>query len=80
MLINTFKQIAKQTIDAEMPMDVVYGDVTSVSPLTIQIDPRLILSGEVIKLPRGTTLQLGDKAILLRKAGGQEYVVMGAET
>lgn len=79
MLSDTIKQIADRANEVKKPMAIMYGEVTSVSPLSILIDSRLLIPSEAIKLPRDITLQQGDKVILLRNVGGQEYVVMGVE-
>ena len=77
MLSNTIKQLAKQTVDAAVPMSIMFGEVTAVSPLVILVDTRFTISGTAIVLPRGITLEAGDKVILLRNAGGQQFIVMG---
>lgn len=79
MLSDTIKQIANQSNDVKKPMAIMYGTVTTVSPLTIQVDSRFPISGEAIILPMGITLQQGDKVILLRNLGGQEFVVLGVK-
>ena len=77
MLSNTIKQLAKQTVEAAVPMSVMFGVVNTVSPLTILVDNRFQVSGAAIVLPRGMVLEAGDKVILLRNAGGQQFIIMG---
>lgn len=77
MLSNTIKQLAKQTVDAAVPMSIMFGEVTAVSPLAILVDTRFQVSGAAIVLPRGITLEAGDNVILLRNAGGQQFIIMG---
>lgn len=54
-----------------------YGSVLSTTPLTIKVDNRFDLPGEGVVLLEGVNLKVGDKVVLLRNQGGQEYLVLG---
>ena len=40
-IVNTIKEIASTVISNGEPMEVIVGEVVSVSPLAIKIDPKL---------------------------------------
>jgi len=93
--VQLIKKISREERIAAKPADVTIGTVSSVSPLTIKIDQKLILPKEFITVPKsmteyemtltidGTTqnvtihnaLKPGDKILLFRKNGGQQYIV-----
>jgi hypothetical protein len=52
-LVDVIKKAAVEAVNAGEPSDFVFGTVTSKSPLTIQIDQKLILSEEFITLTSG---------------------------
>ena len=77
-LLAMIKQAAVEAVSAMCPCDYCYGDIVSVSPLKIKIDQKLILGSEQVTIaPDVTTYHVGDKAVLLRKLGGQEYLMFG---
>lgn len=99
-LNEIIKQIAKQVFDSESPTDVLFGNVTSDSPLKINVEQRFTLTEEFLILTKNvidyttevtidwTTitgrkkmtihnkLKKGDKVILIRVQGGQQYIVL----
>ena len=77
MLSNTIKQLAQQAIEAGAPMAVMFGTVTTADPLAVLVDNRFQITGAAIIVPRGLVLENNDKVILLRNAGGQQFIVMG---
>ena len=54
-LVELIKQIARETVDAAVPSDVVIGEVIAVSPLTIQLESKFIISGDDIVLGKNTS-------------------------
>ena len=54
-LVKTFKQIAKETSDANAPVAVCFGTVTSEEPLQILVDQKLPLSRAQLILTRNVT-------------------------
>lgn len=76
-LLVAVKKSALEAIEAAKPVNVVYGKVTSVSPLIINIEQKLNLSEAQLVLTRSASeLVTGDSVILLRVQGGQKYVVL----
>lgn len=77
-LLEMIKQAAIDAVNAQSPCDYVYGKVASASPLEIQIDQKLMLTyHQIAKMAGLPVLKKGDKVILLRKCGGQEFLLMG---
>ena len=51
-IVNTIKEIASTVISNGEPMEVIVGEVVSVSPLAIKIDPKLTVPEENIILTK----------------------------
>lgn len=49
-ILDTMKQVAGQTQNANVPAAFLFGTVTEISPLTIRVDNRFDISGEAIVL------------------------------
>ena len=49
-LLDTMKQVAGQTQNANVPAAFMFGTVTKKSPLTIRVDNRFDISGDAIVL------------------------------
>lgn len=49
-MVNLFKQMAVQAVEANKPVDIFFGVVKSVSPLEIQTDQKIILPESVLVL------------------------------
>ena len=78
-LFNAMKQIAKDVFDTLQPADWCYGKVISLDPFQVQIDQTLPLKKEFLAVRTGvsaSSCKVGDKLILLRKQGGQEYLIL----
>lgn len=77
-LTALIKKIAVEAIHASKPTTILFGDVTSVSPLRIRINQLIELSSAT--LIQTTTvkdkLAVGDEVILIRQQGGQKYLVL----
>ena len=77
-LFTAMKQIAKDVFDTLQPADWCYGKVISFDPFQVQIDQKLPLK-EFLAVRTGvsaSSFKVGDKLILLRKQGGQEYLIL----
>lgn len=73
------KQIAKDVFDTLQPADWYYGKVISLSPFQVQIDQKTVLKKNFLAVRTGvsaSSFKVGDKLILLRKQGGQEYLIL----
>ena len=80
-MLEQIKQISRQTGEAETPTRFLFGTVAKPSPLTVFVDSRFYLSGPgllELKGPEGgEPLAEGDKVVLLRNQGGQQYLILG---
>ena len=77
-LFNAMKQIAKDIFDTLQPADWCYGKVISLDPFQVQIDQKLPLKKEFLAVRTGmsvSSFKVGDKLILLKKQGGQKYLI-----
>lgn len=54
-MVQIIKQAASEAYEAGKPVNVVYGTVKSVSPLTIQISQKLTIKEAALVLPRNVT-------------------------
>lgn len=78
-MFNAMKQIAENVFTAMRPADWCYGKVISLSPFQVQIDQKLPLKKEFLSVRTGvsaSSFKVGDILILLRKQGGQEYLIL----
>ncbi|MCL1831719.1 MAG: DUF2577 domain-containing protein [Oscillospiraceae bacterium] len=75
-IAGVIKLAALDAVEADKPVAVLYGQVTAVSPLTVEVEQKLKLSGEQLVAIRGE-LSVGDSVALLREQGGQRFVVLG---
>lgn len=77
-LISSFKKISLETFEASKPVNLVYGNVISTSPLEILVEQKLTLkSNQLICVDFGENpIQNGDLLVLLRQQGGQKYLIL----
>lgn len=54
-LLNTIKQAATEAVDAEKPVQVCFGKVTSASPLQILVDQKMTLDSSFLVKTRNVT-------------------------
>ncbi|EJX2602986.1 TPA: DUF2577 domain-containing protein, partial [Clostridioides difficile] len=62
------------------PMRVVFGTIESINPLRVKIEQKLSI-GEIFLIQtdtfkRYTDKKIGDKVVLIRMQGGQQYLVL----
>jgi hypothetical protein len=76
-LLETIKKAGLGAIDATNPVNVLFGTVTSVQPLKINVEQRFVLHKDNLVILKHYEPAAGDKVILLRVQGGQQYVVIG---
>lgn len=50
-MLDVIKKAAKAVGDASNPVHILYGDVESVEPLSVRINPRFLLKGEALVVP-----------------------------
>lgn len=78
-LVQLVKQIAMEAVAASKPCDYRIGTVTSVNPLKIKVSQNIILDKDFLcftQTASKTSLQRGNRVLMLRKAGGNEYMVI----
>jgi len=78
-MFTVMKQIAENVFEARRPADWYYGKVISLSPFQVQIDQKTVLKKNFLAVRTGvsaSSFKVGDKLILLRKQGGQEYLIL----
>lgn len=51
-IVKVLRQVVLEAVNAQKPTSVVYGTVISTSPLKVQVDQKLILERENLKLTR----------------------------
>lgn len=80
--IKTIKKAAVEAIEARKPCDVMFASVESVSPFEIKLTNSIFIPEELLIFTGETKQQfsIGDTAVLIRKAGGQKYLVIGVKT
>ncbi len=78
-ILDTIKKVAEQTSQAGAPAAFMFGIVTSASPLVMRIDNRFDISEKQIVIMKQFMdgLAVGDKVVLLRNQGGQEFLILG---
>ena len=78
-MFNAMKQIAENVFEARRPADWCYGKVISLDPFQVQIDQKKKKKKEFLAVRTGmsaSSFKVGDILILLRKQGGQEYLIL----
>lgn len=78
-IIPIIKQAAVEAVEASQPVNITFGVVTSVSPLKVQVTPKLVLGSKALVMTKTVKeygLSKGDKLILIRVQGGQSYIVL----
>ncbi|QGQ93957.1 DUF2577 domain-containing protein [Paenibacillus psychroresistens] len=91
-LLNLIKQASIGAVEAGNPMNVQFGMVSSMNPLEVNLDQRFTLEEDFLIVPDTLTeliitigsteytirrgLELGDKVILLRVQGGQQFIIL----
>ena len=77
LLSQIIKEVAKSGIDAEKPLAVMFGNVISESPLIIRLSDKMhITLDELIPTAKIRSLKNGTHLILLRLAGGQQFLIL----
>lgn len=104
--LDEIKKTAIEAVTVANPVNLIFAEVTSASPLSVQVDQRFVLDADFLIVPESMTpleitlehshatgdgdtgtalntpvvirqgLQQGDRVILLRMQGGQQYLVI----
>ncbi len=76
---EAIKRIALAAVKASNPVHLLYGTVTKVNPVEVQIHQKLMLTKEFLVFTQtfvDRTIRHGDKVVLIRMQGGQQFLVL----
>lgn len=77
-LLNVIKQAAMDAVRASNPTKVIQGEVTSINPLKVKIDQKLILDEHFLIVTNEIRSSLKKGPVLvLQQQGGQKFVILG---
>jgi hypothetical protein len=76
-VVCLIKKAALDAVEAEKPVDVMFGVVAGDRPVAVDVEQKLWLSGESLVVMKGVEVNVGDRVALLRVCGGQEFVLLG---
>ncbi|WP_458419796.1 DUF2577 family protein [Bacillus pumilus] len=83
-LSEAIKRLAVNAVDAQSPMELILGDVVSVSPLSVRLNEndKLIIPEELLIWParldegKDDELEEGDSVMVLAMTGGQIFYIL----
>ena len=77
-LFSLLKQVAVNAVRSSKPCDWCYGYVKGIDPLNVSLAEKLEIDEDFIEFGSRKIegLEVGDKLILLRKAGGQLFLLI----
>lgn len=78
-LVNLIKQASMGAFENSNPVAIMFGTITRTNPLEVNVEQRFTLTRDFLiftEIFNQRALQRGDKVILLRVQGGQQYVVL----
>ncbi|MBW3700553.1 MULTISPECIES: DUF2577 family protein [Bacillus] len=83
-LSEAIKRLAVDAVDAQSPMELILGDVVSVSPLSVRLNEndKLIIPEELLIWParldegEDDELEEGDSVMVLAMTGGQTFYIL----
>lgn len=78
-LTQLIKKCAIEAFNASKPCDYRTGTIIKTDPLTVQISQNVVIPKDFLLLTRriaNTGLEVNDKVLMIRKAGGQQYVII----
>jgi hypothetical protein len=77
-IATLIKRAALDAVESSYPVAVMYGTVSSATPLVINIEQKLQLRGEMlVSINMNKTFNVGDSVALLREQGGQRFIILG---
>ena len=75
--VGLVKRAAVEAGQAQKPLELRFGSVSGVSPLSVKVEEKLTLTSEFLIVPqRLSDLETGDAVALLRMQGGGRYLVL----
>ncbi|MEH6901439.1 MULTISPECIES: DUF2577 family protein [Bacillus] len=83
-LSDAIKRLAVNAVDAQSPMELILGDVVSVSPLSVRLNEndKLIIPEDLLIWParldegEDDELEEGDSVMVLAMTGGQTFYIL----
>lgn len=78
-ILEIVKRAGVGAVGASNPVEILFGTVSKVSPMEIEVHAKLKLTKEFLMLtetPSKTPYKKGDKVVMLRVQGGQKFVVL----
>jgi len=91
-ILSTIKQAAVSAVAASNPLAIMFGNISKINPLEVIVDQRFTLPADFLIVPESLTeltlniagnrytvrngLTVGDKVLMLRLQGGQQFVVL----
>lgn len=82
-LLTTIKKAALEAVNASRPVNIVFGTLASLEPVTVYIEQKLVLDSSFLVVTKtiadrieNEELMVGDRLLLLQVQGGQRYVVI----
>ncbi len=77
--LQLIKRAALEAYDARKPCDLMYARVESVNPVSIKLENSLDIPEELIVLTHNikSEISVGDSVAVIRKQGGQKYLIVG---
>ena len=79
-IIEIIKQEAVNAVEARKPMELLFGTVIALDPLEIKLAQQRSYTKEFfLALAPVPAFEVGDKLVLLRVQGGQQFLILGKE-
>ncbi|BBP90917.1 DUF2577 family protein [Bacillus sp. 8A6] len=83
-LSDAIKRLAVNAVDAQSPMELILGDVVSVSPLNVRLNEndKLIIPEDLLMWParldedEDDALEEGDSVMVIAMTGGQIFYIL----
>ncbi|MBR0615297.1 MULTISPECIES: DUF2577 family protein [Bacillus] len=83
-LSEAIKRLAVNAVDAQSPMELILGDVVSVSPLNVRLNEndKLIIPEDLLMWParldedEDDALEEGDSVMVIAMTGGQIFYIL----
>ena len=84
-IVSEIQRIVKSCIESQKVCNIAYGTVQGTDPLEVELEQTMLdLPEECLVLTDTVTgdnaLEKGDKVIMIRATGGQQYVILSKTT
>lgn len=78
--IEVMKQVAVNAVEARKPVALLFGTVSSLDPFKIRLSQQEEYTKEFfLALDPVPAFEEGDRLVLLRLQGGQQFLILGKE-